>query len=105
MRRIYNQEAILDLWFSGATSAAIAEKLDMPSAVAVMDLVRKFRRQGDPRAIRKIGGRKPRVFERNPPVPASALPDFSSLTPFGIMMGDPPAGRSALDRKRAGLPL
>lgn len=103
--RFYDRDAALNLWAQGVSAQKISETLDITSATAVMDLVRRARRQGDSRAVRRKAGMTPRVFERDPPIPASMLPDYSNLSPFGFLMGDPPSGRSALDRKRAGLPV
>ena len=105
MNRPHDIDAVLTRWARGEPAKVIAKALGISTGNAVMDLVRRARLKGDPRAtIRYVrGGRAtPPKRERGPEVHLT-YPDYSNLTPFGFLMGDPPAGRSALDRKRAGV--
>lgn len=106
MSRQHDMDAVLALWAGGEPAKGIAKALGISSGAAVMDLVRKARMKGDPRATARYsraGSVTPRQPERGPEVSPIPSPDYSNLTPFGFLMGDPPAGRSALDRKRAGV--
>lgn len=105
MTRRYDTEAVLTRWARGEPAAEIAVALGISSGPAVMDLVRKARMKGDPRAAARYVRNRlhtPRQPERGPDVRYDLKPDYSNLTPFGFLMGDPPRGRSALDRKNAG---
>jgi hypothetical protein len=101
------RETILDLWEQGTPTAEIADRTGLRSETAVTSFIARARERGDIRAVKRSTRRKKAGREGVFAVPETverAPPSWAGLTPFGVMMGDPPAGRSALDRKRAGLP-
>lgn len=111
-QQIERREMILDMWAAGARTREIADAVHAPCEDWIRAVVNRARAKGDKRADQRRAGnnadRRSRKFEAHILPNAEvlrAIPSHLGLTPFGILMGDPPAGRSALDRKRAGLPV
>lgn len=111
-RQLERREMILNMWASGARTREIADAVHAPCEDWIRAVVNRARAKGDKRAEQRRAGNKTdrqgRKFDAHIVPNAEVLratPSHLGLTPFGILMGDPPAGRSALDRKRAGLPV
>jgi hypothetical protein len=50
-----DREAVLNMWAMGLPSKVIAEALDLSDSAYARCVVRRARRRGDPRAVRRIG--------------------------------------------------
>lgn len=98
------RELTLDLWAKDVPTHEIADRVEAISAEWVRNVVCRARARGDKRAVvRDIRTYQTR-YEGTivvPPDVQRAPPNWEGLTLVGILMGDPPRGRSALDQKRA----
>lgn len=102
------RETILNLWHGGATAPEISLSINR-NPDWIRSVVNRARRNGDYRAeVRNAFLLKPdRRMQKPaapPPAPVNRMirqPDYSNLDFTGHFCGDPPRGRSALDRKRA----
>ena len=51
--RKYDHDAVLDLWAAGQTEGTIFRRVGMPTSRCVGNIVKKARRDGDARAVRR----------------------------------------------------
>ncbi len=106
-REVQRRDTMLSLWASGVPTDLIAKRVGY-TADTVRRLVSKARERGDERAVRRESahsnrGKVPPTVSQK--APKRVIPSWEGMSIVGLLMGDPQPGRSALDRKRAGLPV